>query len=254
MSHPKLIVYNQASIDGRITLAPGVLLLFGDPRWEAAAGSSAGLYGQLMSKYQPQVLLEGSGSLALPMQTGEPLPPVEGDPAPLYQHFLPASIVDRPGGVKWFTVVDSRGRIRWLYKEFPGEEFAGWRLLVLVSRRTPPEYLAYLQRETIPYLVVGEDQVDLRLGLEALEKVLGVTCVVSTGGGKLNGAFLREGLVDEVDLEFFPALIGGCDTPSLFDAPALKPGEMPQRLELIESNISPEGRVRVHYRTVQEVA
>ncbi len=254
MSQPKLIVHNVASVDGRLTLAPDVILLFGDPRWAAVAGSSDGVYGKLMAKYQPQAILEGSGSLVLPGQSVEPLPTVEGDASELYRHFLPESVTARPGGVKWFTVVDGGGRVRWLYKEFPGDEFAGWHLLVLVSRSTPVEYLAYLRRETIPYLVAGDGRVDLPRALEALGDVLGVTCVVSTGGGRLNGALLRAGLVAEVDVEFFPALIGGLDTPSLFDAPALRPDEMPARLELIESDITPDGKVRVHYRVAGDAA
>ena len=34
------------------------------------------------------------------------------------------------------------GDPRWMYKEFPGEEWAGWHLLVLAARQTSPEYLA----------------------------------------------------------------------------------------------------------------
>ncbi len=253
MANPRLIVHNIASVDGRLTLAPDVLLLYGDPRWAAAAGPSEGIYSRLMDKYHPQALLEGSGSLVLPGQPIDTLPAVEGETAGLYRHFLPEAVIRRPGGVNWFTVVDSGGRVRWLYKEFPSAEFAGWHLLVLVSRRTPAEYLAYLQRETIPYLVAGEgEQVDLGCALEALNEILGVTCVVSTGGGRLNGALLRAGLVDEVDLEFFPALIGGKDTPALFDGPALTAEEAPTRLALLASEILPEGRVRLHYRVAAE--
>ncbi len=40
MSRPKVVIYGQASMDGRLTLAPDVLLMFGDERWEAVAGSS----------------------------------------------------------------------------------------------------------------------------------------------------------------------------------------------------------------------
>jgi len=181
----------------------------------------------------------------------EALPLFEGDPQDLYQDFLPQAIVNRPGHRGWFTAVDGRGRIRWFYKEYPDEAWQGWHLLVLVAHHTPPEYLAYLQREEIPYLVAGEGHVDLGLALEKMKARLGVTCVLSTAGGKLNGALLRAGLVDEMNVEFLPAVIGGFETPSLFDSPALERDELPARLELISAQAQVGGRVWLRYRVGQ---
>ena len=250
MSRPRVVVHSLASVDGRITLAPDVLLLYGDERWQAVAGSSEDVYERLKLTHKPQVFLEGSGSFVPSNAEPEPLPPVDGDPQSLYQDFLPHNVVHRPGHQGWFTAVDSRGRVRWLYKEFEGWE--GWHLLVLVAHHTPPEYLAYLQHEKIPYLVAGEERVDLHPALEKLESQLGVTCLVSTAGGKLNGALLRAGLVDEISIEFFPAVIGGFETPALFDSPALKPDEWPTRLKLISAQVQAEGRVRLRYEVVSE--
>jgi hypothetical protein len=55
----------------------------------------------------------------------------------------------------WFTVVDGRGRISWT------EKHPGWDVLVLVCRSTPADYLHYLRRERICYLVAGDERVDL---------------------------------------------------------------------------------------------
>jgi len=59
--------------------------------------------------------------------------------------------------------------------------------------------------------------------------------------------------VDEVNIGFFPAIIGGPDTPSLFDAPALKPGDWPARLKLISAQARSEGRVWLRYEVLQEL-
>lgn len=249
MNRPRVIVYGIASVDGRLTLAPDVLLLHGDERWDAVAGSSD-VYQWLTSTHKPQAFLEGSGSLVTSDEEPSPLPPVAGDPRSLYQDFLPDTVVHRPGQRGWFTVVDSRGWIRWAYKEWPGEEWQGWHLLVLVAHGTPPEYLAYLQGENIPYLVAGQERVDLEQALEKMGSQLGVRCVLSTSPGKLGGALLRAGLVDEINVEFFPAVIGGFATPSLFESPELGSEEWPARLKLISAQVQAEGRVWLRYQVV----
>lgn len=251
MNRPKVISYALASLDGCLTVAPDALLLYGDERWTAVAGHDEDAYAWLMAEFHPQAILEGSGSFSPPGRPGEPLPPYEGDPTGLYRDFLPAEIVNVPGR-RWFTVVDGGGRVRWFYKEFPGEAWAGWYLLVLVSAATPPEYLAYLQRENIPYLVAGSERVDLRAVLEKMAGVLHVETLVSTAGGHLSGALLRQRLIDETVVEFFPALIGGEHTPALFTAPDLQPGERPVKLALLDSRVLPSGHIRLHYQVCAE--
>ncbi len=252
MDRPKVVTLAIASVDGRVAMSPGKLLLYGDERWSEVAGYESEVDKRLRAIHRPQAVLEGSGSFIADTESPEPLPHLaDGDPAKtrvLYEDYLPEAVVSRPDHRGWFTIVDSRGRIRWVYKEWPGEEWQGWHLLVLVSKSTPAEYLAYLRRETIPYLVAGECRVDLRLALAKLAEKLHVSCVLSTGAARLNGALLREGLVDEVNVEVFPALIGGTNTPSLFDSPDMLDTEEPFRLELISAEVRPGGRVWLRYR------
>ena len=252
MDRPQVIVLDSASVDGRIAVSPDALLLYGDERWKAIEGASHfNLFEWLKLTHKPQATLEGSGSFVRESEAPTPLPPFEGDLKALYQDFLPDAIVHRPGHRGWFTAVDGRGRIRWDYKEYPDEAWKGWYPLVLVTYQTPPEYLAYLRREDIPYLVSGEQRVDLRLALEKMMSLLDVTRVLSTAGGKLNGALMRVGLVDEVNVEFLPAIIGGVTTPSLFNAPDLKPDEWPARLKLISAQVQADGCVWLRYQVVR---
>jgi 2,5-diamino-6-(ribosylamino)-4(3H)-pyrimidinone 5'-phosphate reductase len=251
MARPKVVIYGVASVDGRITTAPGVLLMFGDERWEAVAGSSD-VYRWIQDTHKPQAFIEGSGSL-VPIgstKAPDPLPAVQGDPQPLYEDYLPEEVIHRPGHRGWFTMVDSGGRIRWAYKEWPDPEWEGWHLLVLVAHQTPAAYLAYLRREAIPYLVAGQERVDLGLALEKLNDRLEITSVLSTSPGKLGGALLRAGLVDEINIEFFPAVIGGTDTPTLFESPALALEQGPARLKLLSAQVQAEGRVWLRYEVL----
>jgi 2,5-diamino-6-(ribosylamino)-4(3H)-pyrimidinone 5'-phosphate reductase len=145
-------------------------------------------------------------------------------------------------------VVDGRGRVDLQFTEWPDPAWAGWHALVLTSRAAPAEHLARLRERGIPYLVVGDDHVALPAALRLLGEHLGVRTVVCTGGGRLGGAFLRQGLVDEVDVEILPVAIGGLGTPALFDAAPLAAHEWPTRLELVADEALPDGRVRLRYR------
>jgi 2,5-diamino-6-(ribosylamino)-4(3H)-pyrimidinone 5'-phosphate reductase len=188
--------------------------------------------------HDPQVQLEGSGSFVPGETLAAELPPAAPD-VDLHADFLPEDIVT---GGRFFAVVDSRGRVRWTQKTGEHDE----HLVILVSRRTPSAYLAFLRDETIPYVVAGEQQVDLQRALGILHERLGVSTVVATGGGLLNGTLLRSGLVDEVDIDFLPALIGG-GAPMLFEGALLGPDESPARLSPITIEPKSSGGIFARY-------
>ncbi|WP_432885904.1 RibD family protein [Kribbella sp. CA-245084] len=238
-----------ASVDGRVTVVRDRLLLSDEARqlwrsfWpEGFTTVNDARTALLEELYAPTAILEGSGTFVT-ADTG----PLELPEATIsYDDFLPDEVVNHPAHRKWFTVVDSRGRVLWTEKGG-----AGIDLLVLTSRATPTAYLAYLQRENIPYLVVGEEHVELELALRRMQERLGVSCVVSEAGGGLNGALLREDLVDELHLILFPAAIGGAGVPTVFDGPELEPGELPTRLRLLSSSTTADGVVSLRYEVIR---
>lgn len=254
MKRPYLIVHTVASADGRISLGPNRTAFddVGDERWQTIWASDIDLEQSrrdLLSEYRPQVMLEGSGSFALEGAPVRPLPAADLPSSLLLEDFLPDSVVNRPDHLGWLAAVDGRGRIRAGMKEFPGWE--GWHTLHLVAKTTPLDYLAFLRREEIPYLVSGEGHVDLAGVVGKLASVLGVDRVVSTAGSRLNGALLRADLVDELDLVLLPALIGGLSTPTLFGCADLGPEDPPTLLELISVQHTPAGRVHIRYKVLR---
>jgi 2,5-diamino-6-(ribosylamino)-4(3H)-pyrimidinone 5'-phosphate reductase len=253
LGRPRVVVSSVMSTDGRLTLSSDQLLLhertssvwqsLQPPSGQAVEDARSALLDRL---YGPQVVLEGSGTFvtddAGPL-TGLPAADPAVDPRADY---LPDDVVQDPDNDKWFAIVDGRGRVRWTMKSG-----GGYRLLILVATATPAEYLTFLRQERIPYLVVGEDRVDLATALRRMADKLGVTCVVSKAGGGLNGALLRAGLVDELQVIVFPALVGGKGTPALFDGPELAGGELPTRLRLLSVHSEADGLLWLRYEVLR---
>ena len=84
-------------------------LLYGDERWQPIAGPRNDVGKWLVTTHRPRATLKGSGSLVTDDAGPVPLPPVDGDTAPLTQDHLPEEVVGRSGRRRWFTVVDGRG-------------------------------------------------------------------------------------------------------------------------------------------------
>jgi riboflavin biosynthesis pyrimidine reductase len=255
MKRPYVTILVSASLDGRVALGPH------RTQWEEMEDPRNALFSEspeiwadvekrLTQTHQPQVHLQGSGSFVKAGQELSPLPAYEGEITALQEDFLPQEVVDDPEHTTWLTVVDGRGRMRSGYK---GRDTPGCHMLHLVSKGSPADYLAFLRREKIPYLIAGEKRVDLQRVLEKMNTKLEVDCVMSMAGGKLNGALLRGGLVDEVNLIFRPELIGGMDTPALFDSPDLKADEWPTPLELVTAQVWPKGFLWVRYKIKKDL-
>lgn len=245
MDRPRVITCNLASVDGRLTIAPGVQLLAGDDRWTAVAGD-ADPYAWVRALHDPDVLLEGSGSFVAPETSAIRYPSRDDVTAVSGDHHLPPAIVEADDR-RWLALVDGRGRVQLQFTEWPDPGWSGWHALVVTSRAAAPEHLAWLRAAGIPYIVAGDGPVDLHAALRTLGSELGVDTIVCTGGGRLTGALLRAGLVDEVDLEFMPAVIGGRGTPALFDAPPLDRTQRPTPLHLLSCDTRDDGHVRLRY-------
>lgn len=231
MNRPKVVVRAVASADGKVMSAPCAI-----EEW-------------LEFTHRPDAMLLDH----LDLPGGEerepwPLPAFRGESQHLYQDFLPNAVIDRPEHRGWFAVIDTRGRERWAFKE--NQEH--WHLLILVTRRTPPKYLAYLRRENIPYLVVGDKEVDFRQAVEKLGALLEVACILTTAGGELGGALLQADVIDDVNIEFCSTIKGGAKSPGLFVSPEPASPENPVRLRLVSAQVQAEGRVWHRYEVLRE--
>jgi len=244
---PRVVVSVVATADGRITLNRAERLLDEGVgrRWRTAWPPDVDdLLAQrttaIEQRHHPRVVLEGSGTFVADDDGSLDLPDTGTAAEDLLVDFLPYR------SPRWFAVVDGRGRVPWTYKQ-DGET----SLLVIVSANTPLPYLAHLRREQIPYLLAGAHRLDLEFALAKIRTRLGAECVVSEGGGGLNGALLRARLVDELHVITIPALVGGLGTPSIMDGPPLEPGSLPTLLRTVDVKVGAHGSIWTHYEVAE---
>jgi len=131
------------------------------------------------------------------------------------------------------VVPDSRGRVRNWVHALAQPWYAA--IVVLTSQATPPDYLEYLNRRSITHLTAGEDQIDLSAALEVLQARYGVQSMRTDCGGRLNGALLAAGLVDEVAVIINPSLTANPRSQSFVTlAHAVSPVALPLALRQVD--------------------
>jgi riboflavin biosynthesis pyrimidine reductase len=108
--------------------------------------------------------------------------------------------------------VDPSGRLDWQSNDIDGDH-----VVAIVSERVSDEYLATLRKRGVSYLIAGQRELDAPLALEKIGARFGVRTLMLEGGGKINGAMLRAGVIDEVSVIVAPVADGRIGTPALFD-------------------------------------
>jgi 2,5-diamino-6-(ribosylamino)-4(3H)-pyrimidinone 5'-phosphate reductase len=118
-----------------------------------------------------------------------------------------------PGEFDSFAfAIDARGRLAWESNDVDGDH-----VVAILSERVSDEYLAFLRGRGVSYLLAGARDLDLPLALEKIGAQFGVRTLMLEGGGAINGAMLRAGLIDEVSVLVAPVADGRVGTPALFD-------------------------------------
>ncbi len=222
---PHITIHNAQSLDGRLDwFSPDV-----------------GLYYELATQFKEDATLVGSGTILNPYEEVK-IPP-EDESA--FEELRKNPKDPRP----ILVIPDSRGRIRtWHYlRNLP--YWSWW--VVLVSEKTPGDYIEYMEKRHIDYIVVGYDHVDLKAALEKLVERYDVKRIRVDSGGILNGILFREGIVNEVSIIVDPSLVGGTSPRSIFNAPDLKAKEDVIKLKLISCEKIQNDNVWLRYEVLK---
>jgi riboflavin biosynthesis pyrimidine reductase len=110
------------------------------------------------------------------------------------------------------VALDPSGKLNWTRNTAYGDH-----VIEVLSESVADAYLQRLQSAGVSYLFAGTNSIDLKLALSKLRTEFGIERLLLEGGGRINGSFLAEGLVDELSLLLAPVLDGRRDSPASFD-------------------------------------
>jgi 2,5-diamino-6-(ribosylamino)-4(3H)-pyrimidinone 5'-phosphate reductase len=115
-----------------------------------------------------------------------------------------------------------------------------------------PDHPAFSVKEDNLHIIFQE-RISLKTALETLYRDFGCDRLTVQSGGRVNGLFLREKLLDFVDIVVAPVLIGGKDTATLIDGQSLKStAELSGLgvLRLIECSLLEDSYIRLRYQVI----
>ncbi len=138
-------------------------------------------------------------------------------------------------------VVDTLGTLSWDKNTIDDEP-----LVVLLSENTTIEYINYLKKLGISYIVVGKNKIDLTRSLEYLYNIFNVKKLGIVGGGNINGSFLDANLIDEISLLIGPGIDGRKGMTAVFDG--IDRDRRPFRLKLLNLKKFDNGVVWLSYK------
>ena len=122
--------------------------------------------------------------------------------------------------------------------------------LILVT--TNKNHIAYSLTDKYDNLdILYYEELDLTKLLEDLSSKYNAERVTIQSGGSLNGLFLRNNLIDYVNIVIAPLLVGGKDVPTLIDGEAISNLEELNKLkalELIECNQLDNSYIQLKYK------
>lgn len=157
------------------------------------------------------------------------------DEAPHSDKHYPREDWAAPHDVGQFIVaVDSAGILAWdsPYLERPGRPRA--HIIEALTDRTSDDYVSYLRETGVSYAFAGKEHADCALLLEKLGKLFGIQRIILAGGGLINGAFLRQGQIDEISLVISPVADGNTTANTTFETEATQTMSTAFRLKAVE--------------------
>ena len=180
---PEVIIHNSISLDGSLTNF--------EPNLE--------LHYKIAGNFKPDAHLIGSNTVKAGITLYGNEVPFEKE-----EDFVKQK---RNQKLPCWVIPDTKGRLIGLLHTCRRFEFCK-DVIVLVSKRTPNEYLDYLKQRNYDFHIVGETHVDIRKALELLFDKYKASKVLVDTGRILSNLLLNNDLVSEISLLVHPIIVG----------------------------------------------
>ena len=118
---------------------------------------------------------------------------------------------------RYAVAFDRKGRLGWKSSEIEDDDpgYGGAHIIEVLCENVSDAYLAYLQNIGVSYIFAGEEEMNLKMALEKLNKHFSINVLLLEGGSEINGAFERAGFIDELSL-VQSSVIADADSKPLF--------------------------------------
>jgi len=123
------------------------------------------------------------------------------------------------------------------------------QFVLITTNRNHPAF--HVKAENLH--IIFQEKLSLAAALTSLKEQFGCDRLTVQSGGTVNGLFLREKLLDYVDVVVAPVLIGGKDTAALIDGRSLQSRDELNQLgvlRLIEAAPLQDFYLRLRYRVI----
>jgi riboflavin biosynthesis pyrimidine reductase len=232
--HPKIICHMMSSIDGRLLA----------DRWTAPAnGINATTlrshYDQVASRFDSDGWIVGRTTMEEIVGNN---PPRVVKPAAAG---LRATHIADHKGRDVAVAIDPHGKLHY------GQDHAGGdHIIAVLGEAVSDDYLSELREDGVSYLFAGPGGSDLGGALEELGKAFRLKTLLLEGGGRINGSFLKAGLIDEISLLVYPGIDGLSGMPTIFEYAGGEDGQpaVGQTLRHIATETLEGGMVWLRYR------
>ena len=121
-------------------------------------------------------------------------------------------------------------------------------IIILTSERASRRKLRRLQALADEVKLCGATAIDFEAALRWLRAKWKVKRLLCEGGGEVNGALFKAGLVDELHLTICPLIFGGRDAPTLADGAGVEHLAQAARLRLVSMKSYDAGIFLVYRR------
>jgi 2,5-diamino-6-(ribosylamino)-4(3H)-pyrimidinone 5'-phosphate reductase len=178
----KVIVHNSISLDGSLT---GF-----EPNME--------LHYQIVGSYRPDIYLVGSNTVKVGSTLYGEIPAEKED------DFRKPT---KNPSLSYWVIPDTKGSLNGLLHFCRRYEYCR-DVIVLISKQTPTDYIAYLKERNYDYHVVGETYVDLPKAIDLLSEKYDAQRILADTGKILSNILIEKNLVSEISLLVHPTIVG----------------------------------------------